>query len=68
MDYKKGIFVDDNPRDIKGLYEKSPIKVIRIKKKSNKYSKVDIDIKDIEEYESFDDIKIPLSREQEEVR
>ncbi len=68
LDYKKGIFVDDNPRDIKGLYEKSPIKVIRIKKKSNKYSKVDIDIKDIEEYESFDDIKIPLSREQEEVR
>ncbi len=68
LDYKKGVFVDDNPRDLKGLHEKDPIRLIRIKKKKNKYSKIDMDIKGMEEYESFDYIKIPENREQEEVR
>ncbi len=58
LDYKNGIFIDDDPRDLLGLYEKNPIKVIRIRKKSNKRSKIDIENKDILEYESFDDIEI----------
>ena len=58
IDYTKGIFIDDDPRDLNGLYEKSPIKVIRIRKSNNKRSKIDIDNNDIEEFESFDDIKI----------
>lgn len=58
LDYKNSIFIDDDPRDLNGLYEKKPIKVIRIRKKNNKRSKIDIDNKDIEEYESFDDISI----------
>lgn len=58
LDYSKGIFIDDAPRDLTGLYEKNPIKVIRIRKPNNKRSKVDIDNKDIEEYVSFDDIEI----------
>ena len=58
MDYTQGIFIDDDPRDLNGLYEKNPIKVIRIRKPNNKRSKIDIDNKDIEEFESFDDIKI----------
>ena len=40
LDYKNGVFVDDNPRDLKGLHEKAPIRLIRIKKEKNKYSKV----------------------------
>lgn len=58
LDYKNGIFIDDDPRDLLGLYEKKPIKVIRIRKKNNKRSKIDIENKDILEYESFDDIEI----------
>ena len=58
LDYTNGIFIDDDPRDLNGLFEKNPIKVIRIRKPNNKRSKIDIDNKEIEEYESFDDIKI----------
>lgn len=58
IDYTNGIFIDDDPRDLNGLFEKNPIKVIRIKKPNNKRSKIDIDNKEIEEYESFDDIEI----------
>lgn len=58
IDYKNGIFIDDDPRDLNGLYEKKPMKVIRIRKKNNKRSTIDIDNKDIEEYISFDNIEI----------
>ena len=58
LDYKNGIFFDDDPRDLNGLYEKNPIKVIRIRKENNKRSKIDMENKDIKEYTSFDDIKI----------
>ena len=58
IDYTNGIFIDDDPRDLNGLFEKNPIKVIRIRKPNNKRSKIDIDNKEIEEYESFDDIII----------
>lgn len=58
LNYKDGIFIDDDPRDLKGLYEKNPIKVIRIRKENNKRSKIDIDNKNIEEFESFDDIEV----------
>ena len=58
IDYTNGIFIDDDPRDLNGLFEKNPIKVIRIRKPNNKRSKIDIDNKDIEEYVTFDDIII----------
>ncbi len=58
LDYENGIFFDDDPRDLNGLFEKKPIKVIRIRKENNKRSKIDIENKDIEEYNSFDDIKL----------
>ena len=58
LDYTNGIFIDDDPRDLNGLFEKNPIKVIRIRKENNKRSKIDIDNKEIEEYKSFDDIVI----------
>lgn len=56
MDYTQGIYIDDDPRDLNGLFEKNPKKVIRIRKENNKRSKIDIDNKEIEEYVSFDDI------------
>ena len=58
LDYTNGIFIDDDPRDLNGLFEKNPIKVIRIRKENNKRSKIYIDNKEIEEYKSFDDIVI----------
>ena len=58
IDYKSGIFIDDNPRDLNGLYERNPIKVIKIRKKENKYSLIDISNKEIEEHEFFDEIQI----------
>ena len=58
LDYTNGIFIDDDPRDLNGLFEKNPIKVIRIRKANNKRSKIDIDNNEIEEFESFDDIII----------
>lgn len=58
IDYKNGIFIDDDPRDLNGLYDKNPIEVIRIRKPNNKRSKIELDNKNIKEYVSFDDINI----------
>lgn len=58
MNYTEGVFIDDDPRDLNGLYEKNPVKVIRIRKPNNKRSKIDIDNNDIEEFISFDDIEV----------
>ena len=58
LDYTNGIFIDDDPRDLNGLFEKNPIKVIRIRKENNKRSKIDLENKEIEEYVSFDDIVV----------
>ena len=56
--YENGIFIDDDPRDLNGLFEQNPIKVIRIRKPNNKRSKIELENKEIEEYECFDDIKL----------
>lgn len=58
--YENGIFIDDDPRDLNGLYANNPIKVIRMRKENNKRSKIDLENKDIEEYTTFDDIKIEV--------
>lgn len=58
LNYENAIFVDDDPRDLNGLFERNPVKVIRIKKPSNRRSKLEINNPDIEEFESFDNIKI----------
>ena len=43
IDYKNGIFIDDNPNDILGLFKTNPIEVIRIKRKANKYSELPLE-------------------------
>lgn len=58
INYKEGIFIDDNPKEIEGLYKQKPIKVIRMRREKNKYSKIDMNNDDIEEYLTFEDIKI----------
>lgn len=56
VDYKNSIFIDDNPRDLIGLYNKQAGKVIRILRKCTKYSKIKIKNKAIENYSSLDEI------------
>ena len=58
INYSDGIFIDDNPRDLLGIYSKNPKEVIRIRRPENKYSVKDIENTNIKEYKSFDDILI----------
>lgn len=55
IDYANGIFIDDNPEDLKGLYSKNSKKIIRLRRKENKYSIQDLDF-NIEEYSNFDEL------------
>ena len=57
IDYSNGIFIDDKPADLIGLYSKNPIKLIRLRRKGQKYSDKNIE-EYIEEYENFDEILI----------
>lgn len=56
INYRSGIFIDDNPRDLEGLYNNNALKVIRIKREDAKYSNKPINVK-IEEYKSLRDLK-----------
>ena len=58
IDYTNGIFIDDNPEDLLGLYSKNAKQVIRLRRKENKYSVKDLDNNDIKEYLNFNDINI----------
>lgn len=59
IDYTNGIFIDDNPDDLIGLYSNNPKQVIRLRRKENKYSIKDLDNDNIKEYLNFNDINIP---------
>ena len=58
IDYTNGVFIDDNPEDLLGLYSKNAKQVIRLRRKENKYSVKDLDNTDIKEYLNFNDINI----------
>ena len=58
LNYKTGIFVDDNPNELENLHKISRGRVIRIKRKSNKYSKIPLNIPNIEEYSTLSEILI----------
>ena len=58
IDYTNGVFIDDNPEDLLGLYSKNAKQVIRLRRKENKYSVKDLDNTDIKEYLNFYDIDI----------
>ena len=60
LDYKNGIFIDDSPRDLEGLYKAGAKNLIRIKKPNNEKrtsKKLNLPI-EIPTYESFEEIKI----------
>lgn len=58
IDYSNGIFIDDNPVDLLGLYSKNPKEVIRLRRKNNKYSLKNIDDINIKEYSNLGEIPI----------
>ena len=58
IDYTGGIFIDDNPKDLLGLYSKCPKQVIRMRKKESSYSIEEIKNVNIKEYSSFNEISI----------
>ena len=57
IEYKNGIFIDDKPKDLMGLYSKNPFKVIRLRRNGQKYSDKNMD-ENIAEYENFNEIPI----------
>lgn len=58
IDYTNSIFIDDNPRDLDGLYKKNAGKVIRISRENTKYSKTALNNSCIENYNSLSEINI----------
>lgn len=58
INYKDGVFIDDNPSDLIGLYSKNPKQVIRLRRDGNKYSVKEIDNSEIKEYKLLSEINI----------
>ena len=60
LDYKNGIFIDDSPRDLEGLYNSGSRNLIRIKKPNNeKRTSKNINLPiEIPTFENFDNIEI----------
>lgn len=56
IDYTKGIFIDNNPLELKKFYNSKAKYLIRIKRETDKYSKIDLDIKNIPEFINFDQL------------
>lgn len=58
IDYTNGIFIDDNPNDLLGLYSKNPKQVIRLRRKGTTHSKKNIHNENIKEYSTFNEIYV----------
>lgn len=56
IDYKNSIFIDNNPYIIEKIYKTNAKKIIRIRRKSDKYAKVESNILDMVECENFNNI------------
>jgi len=55
IDYINGIFIDNNPIELKKFYNSKATNLIRIKRDTDKYSKLESDIK-IPEFKDFEDL------------
>lgn len=53
IDYNNSIFIDNNVNDLLGFFYANAKKVIRIRRESDKYSKIDTGILEIPEYKNF---------------
>jgi FMN phosphatase YigB (HAD superfamily) len=58
LKYEEGIFIDDNPKDLKGLSKNNPKQLIRIRRENNKYSKEELDLENLIECKTFDEIDL----------
>ena len=56
IDYINGIFIDNNPNELKKFYNSNATKLIRIKRNDDKYSKLNLDIKNIPEFNNFEEL------------
>ena len=58
INYHNGIFIDNNPLELKKFHNSNAIHLIRIKRDTDKYSKLNINIDNIQEYKNFLDLRI----------
>ena len=56
INYKNEIFIDNNPLELKKFYNSKAKYLIRIKRKTDKYSKLNLDINNIPEFNSFTEL------------
>ena len=56
IDYQNSIFIDNNPLELKKFYNSKAKYLIRIKRKNDKYSKINLDIENIPEFISFNEL------------
>lgn len=56
IDYKNGIFIDNNPLELKKFHNSNPKYLIRIKRDNDKYSKINLDINNIPEFKDFNEL------------
>ena len=57
LDYENGFFIDDNPKELSGLFKNNPLKIVRIRRENNKYSSRPLaDGIKIDEYKNLTDV------------
>ena len=62
INYTKGIFIDNNPKELERFYNSNSLYLIRIKRDTDKYSKYDINIKNIPEFKDFNEISTYIEK------
>ena len=55
LKYEEGIFFDDSPKDLLGLASRNPKILVRVRRENNKYSKQELDIKNLVECKNLKD-------------
>ena len=56
INYSNSIFIDNNPIELKKFYNSKDKYLIRIKRDTDKYSKLNLDINNIPEYKDFNEL------------
>jgi len=56
IDYQNGIFIDNNPLELEKFYKSKAKYLIRIKRKTDKYSKLNLNINNIPEFNDFNEL------------
>lgn len=60
LEYKNGVFIDDNVKELKCIYENNPKMIIRMRRKNNKHSLEELNMKNdnIIEIDSFKNFNV----------